>query len=97
MSGSSRKPQEASGRHNIKIIINKQTKYSGSEATSSLEISTFKKHCQLITSLIKGCYKALLISDKTLLTLGALVQPGTLVPGSSVANTLSSWGNFQPA
>ena len=31
------------------------------------EISTDKNHCQLITSLIKGCYKALLISDKTLL------------------------------
>ena len=34
--GSSRKPLESSGRHDIKIIINKQTKYSGSEAISKL-------------------------------------------------------------
>ena len=34
--GSSKKSQKASGRHNIKMIINKQTKYSGSEATHRL-------------------------------------------------------------
>ena len=33
VSGSSRKRQEASERQDIKIIINKQTKYSGSEST----------------------------------------------------------------
>ena len=32
VSGSSSKPQEASGRQNNKIIINKQTKYRGSES-----------------------------------------------------------------
>ena len=36
VSGSSRKPQEAPWRHNIQIIINKQTKYSGSESKNKI-------------------------------------------------------------
>ena len=36
VSKSFRMCQEAPGRHNIKIIINKQTKHGGSEATSRL-------------------------------------------------------------
>ena len=36
LSGSSRKHHKASGLHNIKIVISKQTKYSGSEDRSKL-------------------------------------------------------------
>ena len=36
VSESFRRCQEAPGRHNIKIIMNKQTEYSDSEATSRL-------------------------------------------------------------
>ena len=41
VSESFRRCQEAPGRHNIKIKINKQIKYSGSEATIRLK----NKHC----------------------------------------------------
>ena len=40
-----RKPQQASERHNIKIIINKQTNTVALKSQVNSKISTVEKHC----------------------------------------------------
>ena len=54
--------------HYIKIIINQKDtiQWPGEPQTDS-KISTVNNHCQLITSLTKGCSKAILIPDKFLM------------------------------
>ena len=61
------KPLESSGRHNIKVIINKQTKNTVAlKPKLDSKISTVKKNCKLITLLIKRFKKALSFPNKTL-------------------------------